>query len=331
MNIDLNKINRILIVRLSSLGDILLTTPLVRSLKKQFQSIEIDYLLRKGYQDTYSYNPYISNLHLYENQKNNLLTEQLQSRNFDLIIDLQNNIRSNRITNKLKVLTLKFHKKSLDKFLLVKFKINRMKDLHQIPVRYAEVIPKFELDKEGLELYLPDNITSKIKRENNLIGFCPGSRHFTKKWPVDYFCELGNSLSRMGYKIVLFGGKDDKELCKQIADNIPDSVDLSNNDLLLQSACDMKNCKALVCNDSGLMHLACAVNVPVILLMGSTVKEFGFAPYKNKNLILENNLLSCRPCSHIGKEKCPKKHFKCMIDIKPNNILDKIIEFLREI
>ena len=328
MDINLNKLNRILIIRLSSLGDILLTTPMVRSIKKRYKSVEIDFLLRKEYQEIYKYNNQLANLYLFENQSGNKIIEQLLIRNYDLVIDLQNNFRSRRIIRKLKKPSLKFHKRTLEKFLLVKFKINRMKELPQIPVRYSEAIPWLKLDENGLEIFLPSNISSTLKNEVGFAGMCPGSRHFTKKWPTEYFIELGNYLTKEGFKVALFGGKDDRELCRQISDVIPESVDLSNNNDLLQTANEMKNCKFIVCNDSGLLHLACSINVPVIMLMGSTVKEFGFTPYKNKNLILENNSLSCRPCSHIGRENCPKKHFKCMLDLKPNYVLEKIKDFM---
>jgi ADP-heptose:LPS heptosyltransferase len=327
MDININKLKRVLIIRLSSLGDILLTTPLVRSLKNKYKSIEVDFLLRKEYQEIYKYNPHLTNLFLFENPTGNNILRKLMSRNYNLVIDLQNNIRSNKLTGKLGKNVIEFRKRTIDKFLLVKFKINRMKELPQIPVRYSEIIPGLNLDEDGLELFIPDNITPRLDMFKNIIGLCPGSRHFTKKWPVDYFIELGNLLIKEGFKIVLFGGKDDRELCRQISEALADSIDLSNDNQLLHTAKEMKNCRLIICNDSGLLHLACAVKVPVIMIMGSTVKEFGFAPYKNKNLVLENNSLSCRPCSHIGRKNCPKKHFKCMLDIKPGNVFEKIKEF----
>ena len=90
----------------------------------------------------------------------------------------------------------------------------------------------------------------------------------------------------------------------------------------------MKECKAIVCNDSGLMHTACAMKVPVLALFGSTIREFGFTPYNNKNLILENKTLSCRPCTHIGRENCPKNHFKCMLELSPGDAYNKLIELI---
>ena len=147
-------------------------------------------------------------------------------------------------------------------------------------------------------------------------------------WLKDYYVELGNLLYKDGYKVVLFGGESDLQICYDLSIKIPGSINLSNDDQLFKTAADMKKCTALVCNDSGLMHVACAVKVPVFAFFGSTVREFGFTPYKNKNLIMENEGLSCRPCSHIGREKCPKKHFKCMTDLKPQIAFDKLKLFL---
>ena len=150
-------------------------------------------------------------------------------------------------------------------------------------------------------------------------------------WPTEYFIKLGNELTKNNFKILLFGGKDDRKICKEISDQIEDSIDLSNDDDLLNLAEGMKKCKAVICNDSGLMHTALAVNIPTIAIFGSTVKEFGFAPYKGKNLVLENNLLSCRPCSHIGLDECPKKHLKCLKDIDPNFTLNKTLNFVKNL
>jgi len=330
MILNLEKLNRILIIRLSSLGDILLTTPLIRSLKKANPDLKIDFLVRKEYEDTLKNNPHLNQLYQYKNENVDEIINQLLQNKYDLIIDLQNNLRSKKIANHLKASSVKFKKKSLEKFLLVNFKINFLKDVPQIPIRYANSLNNFQLDEFGLELFLPKEIKSSINFEENLIGFAPGSRHFTKMYPKEYFIELGKLLSQ-NFKILLFGGKSDREICAEISKQIPNSIDLSNDNNLFQTAADMKICKAIICNDSGMMHTACAVQVPVITIFGSTVKEFGFTPYKISNLILENNSLSCRPCSHIGREKCPEKHFKCMLEITPEIVHKKVLEFLRDL
>jgi heptosyltransferase-2 len=147
-------------------------------------------------------------------------------------------------------------------------------------------------------------------------------------WPKEYYIELGKKLIDNSFNVVLFGGLDDKVICDEISQSLSKCINLCNENDILQTAADMKLCQTIICNDSGLMHTACAVRVPVIAIFGSTVKEFGFTPYRSKNLILENKLLTCRPCSHIGKSACPKDHFKCMKEIAPQLVYDNLIRFL---
>lgn len=322
----LKSIHKLLIIRLSSLGDILLTTPLIRSIKKEYPGISIDYLVRKEYKECVEYNPNLSKVLYYTNNKPELelLADCVKKAGYGLSIDLQNNLRSQRITKAAGSPVVHFSKRSIDKFLLVNFKINRLKDAVSIPERYAAAAPGLRLDDEGLEIFGPGNRLFTEASRKDVIGFCPGSRHFTKMWPKEYYIELGKKLSSDGKTIHLIGGKSDIEICSEISSEIPGSVNLSNNNDLYKTASELKKCSAVICNDSGLMHLACAVKTPVLVFFGSTVREFGFAPYKNKNLILENNSLSCRPCSHIGRDKCPKKHFKCMKEITPSLVCEKL-------
>ncbi len=329
--LELNGLNNILIIRLSSLGDVLLTTPLVRTIKNKYPNISIDFLVKEEFKDLVAYNPYISNVFIYKKNADNFyeLLSSLKKQNYNLIVDLQNNLRSKKIIKKLRVKSVKFQKHSINKLLLVKFKINRLNFLPQIPVRYANSLNNFTLDDKGLDLFLPDNITSVLNKNERIIGFAPGSKHFTKMWPIEYFILLAKLLINNGFKIALFGGRSDKDDCKTIKDAVPEVINLSNDNNIFQTARDMKNCLALVCNDSGLMHVACAIKIPVLVLFGSTVKEFGFTPYKNKNLILENNSLDCRPCSHIGRSGCPKKHFACMKSLSPEITFDKLKELLK--
>lgn len=327
---ELSKLKKILIIRLSSLGDILLTTPFIRSIKNQFPEIKIDFILRKEYSDALKLNPYLNKVFTYSRiEKDNLQTfEEIKKSGYDLVIDLQNNLRSKKIISLIKSQSVSFSKNGLHKFLLVNFKINKLKDAPQIPIRYAKTILNFKLDEKGIDLIIDRKSADISSDKNNLIGFCPGARHFTKRWPKEYFIELGKLFSKKGYQVVLFGGRSDKELCKGLAAEIPTAIDLSNDDNLLQTFADMKLCRAIICNDSGLMHVASAANTNIIAIFGSTVKEFGFTPYNCRNLILENNSLSCRPCSHIGKDHCPKKHFDCMRLIKPAFVFEKVISFI---
>jgi lipopolysaccharide heptosyltransferase II len=324
--------NKILIIRLSSLGDILLTTPMIRSIQRKFPDKKIHFLLRSEYEAVLVNNHFLEKTFLFSrvDEENKKLIKELRKEKYDLIVDLQNNIRSALVCNKLRVKTVKFNKRDSAKFLLVRFKINFLKNAPLMPVRYAELFDDVNLDSEGLDLITLNAPSLLFDPNKKYIGIAPGSKHFTKMWPNEYYIQLGRMLNADGYTIALFGGKDDRLVCAEIATKI-DSIDLSNKNDLLQTAVDMKKCSGIVCNDSGMMHTACAADVKVLAIFGSTVKEFGFTPYTGKEsglltkyLVLENKSLSCRPCSHIGRDKCPKTHFKCMLEITPqlayNNI-----------
>ncbi|MBT8380589.1 MAG: glycosyltransferase family 9 protein [Ignavibacteria bacterium] len=316
MDINLNSTKKILIERLSSLGDILLSTPLIRALKSINPALQIDFVLREEYEELLVNNPYITKMFKYTNHKfekqivfNSILDEQ-----YDLAIDLQNNLRSKELSRVLQCPVIKFKKNNFKKFLLVRFKVNKLKNAPQMPVRYAREVNNISLDDSGLDFFTENEPNKSLLKGDNFIGLCPGAKHFTKQWLKENFIELGIKLESAGYKVVLFGGVEEVNTCNEIEIKLKNALNLCNTSLL-QLGADMKMCNAIYTNDSGLMHLATAVKVPVISFFGSTVKEFGFFPYNAKSAVLEINELSCRPCTHIGRKSCPKEHFKCMKQI----------------
>ncbi len=311
---------KILIIRLSSLGDVLLATPLLNAIKREYGLCSIDFVVRNEYADAIRLNPNVEQVFLYSRDKEEItaIKKKIKSIGYDLIIDLQNNPISRALTSGMNVKVVRFYKNSLAKFLLVKFKINRLKAAPSIPERYAATAEIQLNNDDKVELFIPGQTGGNDKNSGKkLIGLCPGARHFTKRWSKEYFIELGKTLIENSYDVCLLGGKDDTLLCEEIAAKIPGAMNFATDNDLYKLAFNMKRCSAVVCNDSGLMHIACGLKIPVVAIFGSTVKEFGFFPYKSKSSVLENNSLFCRPCSHIGRRSCPKKHFKCMNDITP--------------
>ncbi len=323
-------VNKILIIRLSSLGDILLSTPVLRSIKKKYPEAVIDFVVKKDFKDSVLFNPNLSRIYVYDKDRLERLAAELNSRSYNLIIDIQNNFRSRALTRLLNTKTLRFKKPAIKKMMLVWFKINLLGEIKTIPERYAAA-SNVALDDRGLDLFLPHDILPSLDPQKRYIGFCPGAKHFTKRWLSEYFVEVGNGLVKSGYIIVLFGGEAEKELCTELSAKINGCINMQNDNNLFHIAANMKLCKLIISNDSGLMHTAAAVGTPVAAIFGSTVREFGFAPYGVKNLILENKSLSCRPCSHIGKSGCPKGHFNCMKEIRPQFVLKSVEKFLAEL
>ena len=193
-SLNLSKNKRILIIRLSSLGDILLSTPLIRSIKNQNKLVSIDILLRKEYQDLFKFNPYIEHIFTYDNDVYIDLLRELNDRNYDLVIDLQNNFRSAKIKRKIGSKVFSFNKRSISKFILVHFKFNTLKNSPLIPQRYADSVPGLNMDDRGLDLFLPDKKGQDLIPDDNYIGIAPGSKHFTKMWLKEYYIDLSKML-----------------------------------------------------------------------------------------------------------------------------------------
>ncbi|MGE5796805.1 MAG: glycosyltransferase family 9 protein, partial [Ignavibacteria bacterium] len=188
---------------MSSLGDILLSTPVIRALKNNYPEIQIDFLCKRGYKDVIINNPYVTNIFTFEKkgEKRKKLIENLLREEYDLIADLQNNLRSRAVCLKLPSEKIRFRKKNLLKFLLVKFKINRLKDAPQMPERYAGIFDNLLLDEKGLDLITENK--SLLETDEKYIGIAPGSKHFTKMWPKQNYIELGKLLNSEGYKVVV--------------------------------------------------------------------------------------------------------------------------------
>ena len=349
-----NKTLKILIIRFSSLGDVLLTTPLIRLLRKKYPKAQIDFLVRKEYSQIVRYNPHLSKileLDVKEGFKGlKKFKDEIWHYKYHVILDLQRNLRSGYLTfgkviNKLSHTDIfKVKKNQIIRFMLVKWKINLYKKMYNriIPVweKYVRTAHKLEIfpDEGKLELFpsvhaqrQTDRFLKNLPAGDWHLVIAPGAKHITKRWPTDYFTDLILQLYN-SYKIktLLIGGEQDNEVIEDILRGIPNDIAFSTAGklTLLETAVIIKNAKLVISNDSGLMHVATAFNRPLIAIFGSTVEEFGFFPNDPNAITIENKGLYCRPCSHIGRTTCPEKHFRCMKEIKPEKILD-LIEKMR--
>ncbi|MGL5664423.1 MAG: glycosyltransferase family 9 protein, partial [Cetobacterium sp.] len=198
-------------------------------------------------------------------------------------------------------------------------------------------VPENSREKYPIELY-PNkkdiDVVDKIWNENNfndqeIIAVAPGSKWFTKKWPLEYFNEVIDLLVENGKKVIIIGGKDELYLNVNIQQDV---LDLRGKTTLLELAEVLKRVKVVLTNDSSPIHIASACKKTSILaIFGPTVKEFGFFPWSENSEVLEIENLSCRPCAIHGGDKCPKGHFKCMLDIKPKQVYEKILQILKRV
>jgi ADP-heptose:LPS heptosyltransferase len=319
-------LKKILIIRFSSIGDIVLTTPVIRCLKQQRPEIEIHYLTKNSFKSILENNPYLSKVHTIEKEAKEVIGI-LKKENFDFIIDLHHNIRSLQIKKALGKPTSTLKKLNFKKWLLVNFKINILPPIHVVD-RYIQTLAPLEVknDLQGLDFFIPVkdkiNITSlPLTHQNGYIGFVIGAKHFTKQLPTKKIISICKKINQ---PIILLGGKEDISRAIQIEKAVGLTIYNACGEYNLnQSASLIKHASKIISHDTGLMHIAAAFKKDIFSVWGNTVPAFGFAPYMagKESKIIEVLHLSCRPCSKIGYDKCPKGHFKCMSNINEDLII----------
>jgi ADP-heptose:LPS heptosyltransferase len=321
---------RILVIRFSSIGDIVLTTPVMRCLKKQLGA-EVHFLTKKGFEKILLNNPNIDRVFSIEKKVSEII-ESLKLEHYDCVIDLHNNLRSWQVKNVLGAKSYSFDKLNFEKWLMVNFKINRLPHTHIVD-RYLDTVKDLGVmnDGQGLDYFIPkedevdlsqfvrENFTPELppqyfdpKSENKLLYlvFVIGAAHATKRLPVDKIIEICNGLN---LPVLLLGGKEDKSAGDTIVIKSTHYVfNFCGMLNLNQSASVVKQAHKVITHDTGLMHIAAAFNKKIIAVWGNTIPEFGMTAYTGEVEDFEVKGLKCRPCSKIGHQECPKGHFACM-------------------
>ena len=328
---------KFLIIRFSSIGDIVLTTPVIRCIKKQVADAEVHYLTKESFYSLVAHNPYINKIHLLAHSWE-LMIHELKLENYDYIIDLHHNMRTLRVKQALNKPSHSFNKLNIQKYIYVNLKLNLMPGVHIVD-RYLKTVESFGVknDGTGLDYFISkkEETTKKdipASHHAGYIGIVIGAAHNTKKYPVYKLKEL---CAQLDHPVILLGGKEDRQNGNEIAS--VDSVKVYNacgKFSINESADLVRKSKLIVTNDTGLMHIAAAFKKPIISLWGNTVPSFGMYPYYGKNFlstqqrqpydIFQVNKLRCRPCTKIGYDKCPRGHFKCMNNIEVNDVLSAI-------
>ena len=311
---------KVLIIRFSSIGDIVLTTPVIRCVKKQLPGAEVHYLTKFSFRSILESNPYIDKLHLLKDNLNDLLPS-LVNEEFDYVIDLHHNVRTMKVKQALKKSeAFSFNKLNISKWFFTALKINLLPRVHIVD-RYMETVKKLGVinDGLGLDYFIPeiDNVPDNdipMSHAYGYIGIVIGAALATKKLPTDKLKEL---CGKIDFPIMLLGGPEDKAAGDEIASI--DSIRIYNSCgkfNLNESADLVRRSKFIITHDTGLMHIAAAFKKQIISIWGNTVPGFGMGPYyglaNQPNDLFEVKNLWCRPCSKIGYAKCPLGHFKCM-------------------
>ncbi|MDE3145697.1 MAG: glycosyltransferase family 9 protein [Bacteroidota bacterium] len=328
---------KFLIIRFSSIGDIVLTTPVIRCLKEQVKDATVHFLTKKNYSGLVETNPYVDKV-IVLNESWELMIHLLQNEDYDYIIDLHHNLRTWKVKRVLHgVKSFSFNKLNIQKWLLTALKINRLPNVHIVD-RYLQTVKSFGVvnDGKGLDYFIPqkDCVTKNdipLSHNFGYVGIVIGAALNTKKLPVHKLKEL---CVQINFPIILLGGKEDKIIGDEIAAMNEIKIYNSCGKFNLNESADLvRDANLIITHDTGLMHIAAAFKKKIISVWGNTVPEFGMDVYYGNETISnfksQISNLSCRPCSKIGYKKCPKKHFKCMELQDVETIAGKTIELVK--
>ncbi|MGN0032679.1 MAG: glycosyltransferase family 9 protein [Candidatus Limimorpha sp.] len=325
---------KILLIRFSSIGDIVLTSPVIRCIKRQIKNVELHVLIKDKFASIAHNNPNVDKVFEFRGSLSDTIME-LKAEKYNYVVDLQKNHRSKAVCRALRCEHSSFHKLDFKKLLLTLFKINVLPDIHIVD-RYFEAVDNLGVknDGEGLEFYISEtnalqepDIPEEFK--DGFYAVVIGGSFATKVIPTDIVVEV---IKKLDEPVILIGGPGDMERANAIVDAVGKNVGNPVGKLNLeQSASLLKMSKAVLTSDTGMMHIAAALNKPIVSVWGNTVPEFGMYQYYPKNLKMDVNIvevkgLKCRPCSKLGYKKCPKGHFKCMQDIDTEEIVKLLIK-----
>ena len=310
---------KILVVRFSSIGDIVLTSPIVRCLHQQIPNAEIHFITKRSFESIVATNPFIHKTWAIEKSIDELIPH-LKTEKFDFLVDLHNNIRTKSLIRKLGIPHASFPKLHIEKWLLVNFKKPMKTNVH-IVERYFKAVEKIHVVNDNLPcdffFQSGDEIDVAMLgvESKKFIAFAIGAQFATKRMPISKMIEV---LEQIQFPVVLSGGPTDNETAEKIIKALPNQqiVNACGKFSLQQSASIVKQAAVLLTHDTGLMHIASAFQIPIVSVWGNTVPALGMYPYYPQNekgfSIHEVSNLKCRPCSKIGFKTCPKKHFNCM-------------------
>lgn len=324
-------LKKLLIIRFSSIGDIVLTTPVVRCLKKQWPGVEVHYLTKKQFIPVLEANPYLDKIYSIQEEISEVMKE-LKNENYDHVVDLHKNFRSKGVILQLRKPASSFSKINIQKWFVVNLKINHLPKIHIVD-RYFQAVERLGIknDMFGLDYFIPeideiDLLSLPDTHQTGYIGWVIGGKHNTKIFPEEKIIETCKGTNQ---PFILLGGREDEPKGERIRKAVGKSIfNACGKYNINQSASLVRQAQKIITNDTGLMHIAAAFKKEIISLWGNTIPEFGMYPYmpgaENGSHILEVKGLSCRPCSKLGYRSCPKKHFNCMEKINLKELLNCI-------
>lgn len=320
----------VLLVRFSSIGDVLLTTPLVRALRTRHPDARLVFVTKRAMAPLVSANPHLSDVVALEpGEPVRDLARRLAALHPTRGLDLHGSLRSTALRLLVSCPWRGFAKHKLARGVLVATKINLYGPTVPVSERYFEAARGLDVRPDGRppEFFLDQTARDRVDRwiaergwsaaHTPLAALAPGAAHATKRWPMDRWVALAARLRSDGFTPVVVGGAEDQAMAQALA---PHAAIAAGVFSLQETGALLARARILVSGDTGVMHMATGVGTPVVALFGPTVEQFGFFPYQARSQVLQRSL-DCRPCSTMGGARCPMGHHRCLEDIAPEDVV----------
>jgi heptosyltransferase II len=332
----------ILAVRFSAIGDILLTTPLLRALRAANPGARITVLTKAQFAPLLSHNPHLNEvIGIEPGEGIRSVARRIRGIRYSHMLDLHGSLRSRLLRRLVPGPWSTYRKRRLARAVLIVAKRDLYSDAPPIPERYFEAAEPLGIGPDGgpPDFFLSEAADARAGSRlaqlglaqdgRPLVAMAPGAAHATKRWPAEAWTVLARRVSATGADVALLGGPGDVTLTQWIAERAGVSVASLAGVLGLQeTGAVIRRAEVLVSGDTGLMHMATGVGTPVVALFGPTVRQFGFFPYNADHSVVVELELACRPCSAQGGRACPLGHHRCLRAIAPADVFERLCEAL---
>lgn len=327
---------KILVIQTAFIGDVILVTPLIRAIKELYPAAKLDVMVIPQTANVLENNPNINEIILFDKRENKISSFiktlfKLRKAKYDLVLTPHSSMTTAMLIYLARIpMRIGFDRWEAKKYLT--HKVPHLENQHKTTknLELLKVLTDkiFSIQTELFPAFTSTLIENKIavlaKRTKRLIAIAPGSVWFTKRWPIEYYIDLSNKLLTANFGVILIGSKEEKEICDLINkhDNL---INLAGELTLLESASVIEKCSLIICNDSGALHIANAVQTDVFAFFGPTVKSIGYYPFRESDFVFEIEM-ACRPCGSHGGNVCPLEHHNCMKLISPETVFSKVTE-----
>ena len=321
----------ILLVRFSSIGDVLLTTPLLRALRRRHPGARLVFVTKRAMAPLVADNPHLSDVVTLEpSEPVRHLAARLAALGPTHGLDLHGSLRSRALRLLVRCRWAGYRKRKLARAALIATKLDIYGRHVPVPERYFAAARHLDVQPDGdppeFALGAPARarvaqwLAARGAADAPLVALAPGAAHATKRWPLAHWEQLAARLRATGMTAVVLGGPDDRGLGGELAGQ---AVTAAGEFSLQETGALLARARVLVSNDTGVMHMATGVGTPVVALFGPTVEQFGFFPYSARATVLQR-ALDCRPCSAMGSARCPMGHHRCLVDISPADVMTAV-------